>query len=171
MKRVTSISGGQSSARVASLYGGELVFALVRSEDKEIKFKDSFLAQQVSDRIGKEFTGTVEDDKIIYTIMDLEQYLGRAINWVSGMTFEELIIKKSGYLPNIMTRFCTTELKIRPIFHWWHEKYKGEPVEMAIGYRANEKRRVDKEKAKLNKKGLSEFKASFSKHKNGNNKV
>lgn len=171
MELVTSISGGMSSATIAAkTLKNDLVFALVRSEDKEIIFKDRYLAQQVSDRIGKEFIGTVEDDTIIYTIMDLEQYLGKAISWVSGVTFEQLILNSGGYLPNVMKRFCTSELKMRPIFHWWYEKYKAQPVEMAIGYRVNEKGRVDKERAKLNKNGLSEFKATFEKHPSGRNK-
>lgn len=76
---------------------------------------------------------------------------------------------RGGYLPNIMQRFCTSELKMRPIFHWWHNKIKN-PVIMNIGYRANEKRRADTMNEKLNKNGLSEFKATFSKLKDGRNK-
>jgi len=173
METVTSLSGGKSSAMIAmryKYYAKNLVFALVRSEDKEIEFKDKKIRQIVSDKIGKEFIATVEDDTIIYTMLDLEQSLGKKINWVSGITFEELIVKKSGYLPNIMKRFCTSELKMRPIFHWWYDTFNATPVEMAIGYRANEKHRVDKEKSKLNNKGLSEFKATFGKNSRGQNK-
>jgi hypothetical protein len=171
METVVSISGGMSSAHIAAMkQHDKLVFALVRTGNPKYQFKDRVLAQKVSDRIGKEFTGTLEDDTIIYTILDLEQYLGERINWVAGITFEELIERKSGYLPNVMTRYCTTELKIRPIFHWWHDEYKGEPIIMPLGYRAGEISRKVTELDKLNEHGLSEFKATFEKHPSGRNK-
>ncbi len=171
MKKVTSISGGQSSAYIAANYQSDyLVFSLVRTDDKKVLFKDRKIAKRIEDRIQKPFIGTLEDDTIVYTILDLEQYIGKEIKIVSGITFDEVIKNAGGYLPNQQTRFCTTELKIRPIFHWWAEKFNFEPVEMAIGYRANECGRRDKELAKLNKDGLSEFKATFEKHKNGRNK-
>ena len=170
METVTSISGGKTSSYLAANYPADyLVFSLITTSDKRVMFKDRYLAQQVSDRIGKEFIGTLEDDTIIYTIMDLEQYLGKSIDWVSGVTFDQMIKNKSNYLPNLATRFCTTELKIRPIFHWWYNKINT-PIIMNMGYRANEKKRADRMVEKLNKKGLQEFKATFEKHPNGNNK-
>ena len=171
IKTVTSVSGGMTSAYLAANYPSDkLVFSLVRSKDKYIKFKDPFLRREVEDRLQKPFVATLEDDIIIKTILDLELYLGRKIDWVSGPTYEDLIFKiKGGYLPNRKDRFCTTELKIRPIFDWWAETFKMMPVYMNIGYRASEKNRVDRENKKLNGLGLSTFKHSFKKNKKGQN--
>tara|TARA_R110001592_G_scaffold89626_1_gene263430 strand:+ start:78 stop:917 length:840 start_codon:yes stop_codon:yes gene_type:complete len=171
MKTVTSISGGKTSAYLAANYHSDyLVFSLVRTLDDRVKFKDREIAKIVSDKINDDFVGTLEDDKIIYTILDLEQYLGKNINWVSGITFDEVINGKyGGWLPSKLRRYCTTELKVRPIFHWWHENI-GEPVIMNIGYRASENSRAERMREKLNKNGLQEFKATFEKGKTGRNK-
>ena len=145
METVTSISGGKTSAYLAANYPTDhYVFALVRTSDKDCMYPDKKLRQVVSDKIGKEFIGTLEDDLIVHTILDLEQHLGVGINWVSGVTFEESIKKKSDYLPNVMTRYCTTELKMRPIFHWWYNTFNGNPIIMNMGYRVTEKTRADR---------------------------
>ena len=95
MKTITSISGGMTSAYVAANYKSDYnVFALITSTDKIVQFPDKKLRQVVSDKIGKEFIGTLEDDLIIYTILDLEQYLGTQIHWVAGEPFD-LIIKRN----------------------------------------------------------------------------
>ena len=171
METVTSISGGKTSAYLAANYPTDhYVFSLVRTSDKDCIYPDKKLRQVVSDKIGKEFIGTLEDDIIIHTILDLEQFIGKEINWVSGMTFEDVITKVGyNYLPNVKKRFCTTELKIRPIFHWWHNTFNASPVIMNMGYRVTEKNRADRMIDKLNKKGLSEFKATFEKGKTGRN--
>ena len=142
MKRATSVSGGQSSAYIASEYKSDyLVFALVTTNDPLCKHPDPYLRKVVSDKIGREFVGTLEEDVIVETILDLEQYLQQEIHWVVGMAFEDLIDKKGKYLPNVMTRFCTTEMKIDPMFDWWKENV-GEPMEMQIGFRSGEERRA-----------------------------
>lgn len=168
MKTVTSISGGKTSAYIAANYkSDDLVFALVRTSDKRCKFKDRKLALKVEDRIQKPFVGTLEDDTIIRTIFDLEQFVGQEINWVSGITFDEVVDTKGGFLPSKLRRYCTTHLKLEPIFYWWVEKYNLEPVEMNIGYRATEVNRSKKMINKLNKNGLSEYKATFEKWEGG----
>lgn len=49
------------------------------------------------------------------------------------------------YLPNPMMRFCTIELKIRPMFRWLRDTGKlGDGLDMMIGIRADEPRRVAK---------------------------
>jgi hypothetical protein len=170
MKTVTSISGGKTSAYLAANYKTDYnVFALVRTSDKDCLFPDKKIRQIVEDKIQKPFIGTLEDDLIIYTILELEQYLGKKINWVSGITYDEVINKKGGWLPNKLHRYCTTWLKIDPIFYWWAENI-GEPIVMNIGYRANEGRRVNKTLDKLNKNGLSTYKATFEKNERGQNK-
>jgi hypothetical protein len=88
-----------------------------------------------------DFIATTEDDKTLMVMFDLEQELGREIVWVAGETFENLIRRKK-MLPNIMARFCTTELKMKPIFDWWKGNI-GEIVKMRCGYRYDEIERKD----------------------------
>ena len=170
MKTVTSISGGKTSAYVASKYPSDYnVFSLVRIEDKGAAFPDKKIRKVVEDKIQRPFIGTAEDDIIIYTILDLEQHIGNKIHWVTGDTFDSVIRKKGNYLPNKNQRFCTSEMKLKPIFYWWAETI-GEPIIMQIGYRANEQNRAKKMIDKCNQNGLLEYKATFRKHPNGNNK-
>lgn len=170
MKTVTSVSGGMTSAYVAANYPSDYyIFALVTTNDKKLLYPDAKLRQIVSDKIGKEFIGTLEDDIIIHTILDLEQFIGKEINWVVGKPFDEIIIHKDKvYLPNKTQRFCTTEMKLRPIFNWWYVNIN-QIVQMQIGYRANEERRANNMLSKVNSDGILEFKETFEK-KNGRNK-
>jgi hypothetical protein len=172
MKTVNSISGGKTSAYIAANYKADYnVFALVRTDDKNCLFPDAKIRQIVSDKIGKEFIGTLEDDVIIHTILDLEQFIGQKIDWVSGKTFDEIITRSNGttYLPSWMRRFCTTEMKLQPLFNWWQTNFD-EPIEVRIGFRANEMNRAKTMIDKLNKNGLSEFHAIVGQSENGRNK-
>jgi 3'-phosphoadenosine 5'-phosphosulfate sulfotransferase (PAPS reductase)/FAD synthetase len=61
-----------------------------------------------------------------------------------GQPFEE-IIRKRNYLPNPVTRFCTVELKIRVIAKYMKSLcWFGDGVDMMIGIRGDESRRVSK---------------------------
>ena len=167
---VNSLSGGKTSAYIAANHPSDYnVFSLVRTSDKNCKFPDDKVRQIVSDRIGAEFIGTLEEDTIVYTMLDLEQFIGKKINWVTGKPFEEVIKDKSNYLPNLVTRFCTTEMKLKPIFDWWINDIN-EPIKMRIGFRANEQTRAKNMIAKTNELGLSEFKHVIGHSKNGRNK-
>jgi len=73
------------------------------------------------------------------------------------------------YLPNPTMRFCTTEMKLKPIFEWWQNTIN-EPAEFRIGFRANEQQRAKNMIEKLNKNGLSEFKTIIGQSANGRNK-
>ena len=169
MKTVNSLSGGKTSSYIAANYPADYnVFALVRTDDKSCMFPDAKIRQMVSDRIGTEFIGTLEMDDIIYTMFDLEQYIGQEIHWVSPLTFEKAIEKHGDYLPNKVARYCTTELKTMPIFYWVYSVLK-QPVIMRFGYRANEKIRAKSMISKLDKDGFSKIKATFSKLKDGRN--
>ena len=169
MKTVNSLSGGKTSSYIAANYPADYnVFALVRTNDKNCMFPDKKIRQEVSDRIGTEFIGTLEMDTIIYTMLDLEQMIGSKIDWVSGITFEEVVDTKGGWLPSMLRRFCTTEMKMKPIMEWW-QKEINEVVEMRIGFRANEMRRANS----LNKRlvnGIQRSKFVVGKSKNGRNK-
>ena len=66
MKTINSLSGGKTSSYIAANYPADYnVFALVTTNDKNCLFPDKKLRQIVSDKIGREFIGTLEDDKII----------------------------------------------------------------------------------------------------------
>lgn len=72
-----------------------------------------------------------------------------------GEPFEALIRKRQ-YLPNPVTRFCTIDLKIRIIHKYLRSlglSTEGEPIDMMIGIRADEPRRVVKIR---NRKSTSE---------------
>lgn len=168
MKTVNSLSGGKTSSYIAVHYPADYnVFALVRTNDKNCLFPDAKIRQIVSDKIGREFIGTLEEDTIIYTMLDLEQFIGREIIWLSESTFEGVIQKHGNYLPNIMSRFCTVDMKIKPIAQWCYEN-TNLPVEMRIGFRANEISRVNR-MIERQVNGIENFKFKVG-EKNGRNK-
>ena len=168
MKTMNSLSGGKTSSYIAANYPADYdVFSLVRVEDPNCKFPDEKIRKEVEDRIQAPFIGTVEDDMIIYTMLDLEQFIGRPITWITGKTFDHILTSKATsdgktFLPSYMRRFCTTDLKIEPIFNWWYNNIK-EPIEVRIGFRANEQNRAKTMLKKTNEDGLSVFKAAVGK--------
>jgi hypothetical protein len=170
MVTINSLSGGKTSSYLAKHYPADYnLFSLVRTNDVNCKFPDEKVRQMVSDILGVEFIGTLEEDVIIYTMLDLEQFLGQKIEWVTGNTFDEIIKLHGEYLPNVMQRFCTTDMKIKPLFDWWLNNIN-EPVEMRLGFRANEQSRAKTTLSKTNKNGLIEFKHIVGNSKNGRNK-
>lgn len=173
MKTVNSLSGGKTSSYIAVKYPADYnIFSLVRTDDKNCLFPDAKIRQIVSDRIGKEFIGTLEEDMIIYTMLDLEQYIGKEIVWLSDKTFDEVIgnykmANGTNYLPNQMTRFCTVDMKVKPIAQWCYDNTEL-PVEMRIGFRANEMSRA-KTMIERAVDGIENFKFKVG-EKNGRNK-
>jgi hypothetical protein len=168
MKTVNSLSGGKTSSYIAVHYPADYnIFALVRTNDKNCLFPDAKIRQIVSDKIGTEFIGTLEEDDIIYTMLDLEHFIGKEIVWLSNTTFEDIIKKAGGYLPNIMTRYCTSKMKVEPIAQWCYENTEL-PIEMRIGFRANEMSRA-KTMIERAVDGIEHFKFKVG-EKNGRNK-
>jgi hypothetical protein len=168
MKTVNSLSGGKTSSYLAVHYPADYnIFSLVRTIDEKCLFPDAKIRQIVSDKIGADFIGTLEEDDIIYTMLDLEQFIGKEITWLSNTTFEDVIKKAGGYLPNVMTRFCTSKMKVEPIAQWCYDN-TDLPVEMRIGFRANEMSRA---KTMIDKSidGIEHFKFKIG-EKNGRNK-
>lgn len=168
MKTVNSLSGGKTSSYIAANYPADYnIFALVRTNDNKCLFPDAKIRQIVSDKIGHEFIGTLEEDRIIYTMLDLEQFIGNEIIWLSDITFEDVIENHRNYLPNVVTRFCTVDMKIIPIAQWCYDN-TDLPVEMRIGFRANEMSRA---KTMMSKavNGIENFKFKVG-QKNGRNK-
>lgn len=181
MKTVTSVSGGQSSAYIAANYPSDfLVFALVCIEDRACTPKDEKLVQMVSDKIGREFIATAEDDVILHTMFDLEQYLGQTIDWVVGPTFDQLVqpdhtkfCNNTKLLPSTHRRMCTVEMKMRPMFEWWQNHCniaEGEIVIKKIGFRAGEEKRANKMLEKCDEHGIMSMKHVVGQHASGRNK-
>ena len=169
MKTFNSISGGQTSAYLEANYPSDYrAFSLVRTNDKNCIYPDKKVRQIVSDKLGVEFIGTLEDDVIIQTILELEQFTGREIKWVTGESFEDLIMMGSGIpnIPNVMKRYCTSELKSKPLFEYW-KSLKIEPWQIRFGFRANEKRRAISVNKRLNENGYLTTKTVVGKSKNG----
>jgi len=171
MKTVNSLSGGKTSSYIAAHYPADYnVFALVRTIDKSCLFPDKKVRQIVSDKIGQDFIGTLEMDTIIYTMLDLEQYIGQKINWVTGKTFDDIITRENDKiaLPTPMRRFCTVEMKIEPIFKFCNENIK-EIVKTRIGFRANETKRAKTMMDRCAETGgVMTFKTIVGKSKTGN---
>jgi hypothetical protein len=149
MITTNSVSGGQTSAFIAANYPADYnIFALVTTDDTKCLYPDAKVRQIVSDKIGKEFIGTLEEDTIIRTILELEQFIGSRIDWVSGKSFDQQIKKHKvngeikTLLPSVMRRTCTVEMKIDPMFEFW-QKNIGEVTETRIGFRANETSRAN----------------------------
>ena len=121
------------------------IFSLVTIDAEYCKPKDESIIKYVSDKLGKDFIATAESDKTLYAMRDLEQLLGTKIIWVSGLSFEKLNLSFTGGngLPNQQWRYCTTELKMRPIWDWWYKNIN-EKIRMGIGFRYDEKERADR---------------------------
>jgi hypothetical protein len=158
MITVNSVSGGRTSSYLAAKYPADYnVFSLVCIDDFNCKPKDKSLIQYVNAKLENyipkfgEFIATAEDDATLYVMRDLEQFLGKEIIWVRGKSFDTLINKKAervelGFkqrLPSWARRWCTTEMKLEPIFYWWLENI-GERVKMGIGFRHDEFDRMER---------------------------
>jgi len=114
-----------------------------------------------------------EDEATLRFVRDCGEHWGVPINWVEFVdadpafkvvNFEtasrngepfEAIIRKRNYLPNPVTRFCTSELKIRTMHKWLRANWQAlvwdaEDLEwnQMIGIRADEQRRVSKIRAR-----------------------
>jgi len=161
MKTINSLSGGKTSSYMAYHYPADYnIFSLVTIEDVRCSPNDKGIIKKISDKIGKEFIATAEDDKTLIVILELEQLIGQEIIWVSGNSFDS-IIKKSTILPNALRRFCTSEMKMRPIWDWWYTNIN-EKIKMGIGYRWDEMERAERL--------TNTFKGIVGKSSNGRNK-
>lgn len=149
MKTINSLSGGKTSSYLATNYPADYeIFSLVCNDDVNCAHPDKKVMQLVNDKLQKyssrfgECIGTPENYLTIKVILDLEQKLGREIIWVRDESFDWWINYKKG-LPNDQKRWCTTEMKMKPIFEWCY-LYTNLPVEMRLGYRIDEVERRDR---------------------------
>lgn len=146
-----SFSGGRTSAymlwRVLQSNGGNLPDKCIVSFANTGKEDEATLrfVRECSIRWGVPITWLeYRDDKQGYAIVDFETASRK------GEPFEA-IVRKRGYLPNPVTRFCTVELKIR-VMHkftraigWATDEM---PLDMMVGIRADEPYRVSKIRAR-----------------------
>lgn len=145
IKTVNSISGGKSSGYMAKHYPADYdVFSLVCINRKEAAPKDPHVIKYVNHKLEYfipqfgEFIATAENNRTITAMMDLEQYIGREITWVRGMSFDDVIDTGThARLPSWARRYCTEKMKLLPIFLWWFNNI-GEKCRMRIGFRADE---------------------------------
>lgn len=147
-----SFSGGSSS--------GYMLWRTLQANSRDVL--DKFL------RVAFANTGC-EHERTLEFVRDCELYFGFPIEWVeyrddaagyAVVNFEtasrngepfEAIVRKRNYLPNPVTRFCTSELKIMAMHKrlkslGWHEENDG--WDQFIGIRADEPRRVSKIRAR-----------------------
>lgn len=163
METVNSLSGGKTSSYLAYHYPADYeLFALVCIDDHNAgRDIPKSLKQKVNDKLQKysshwpEFRATAEDPKTLTAIFDLEQLIGREITWLRGIGWEEMMVKKKA-VPNRTKRFCTTMMKFYPIFEFCY-LYTDLPVEMRIGYRYDEKERIEKFTELINYPYKSQF--------------
>lgn len=151
MKTVNSLSGGHTSSYLSVHFPADIeIFSMVCIEDHNASGwlkRDKKAMQYANDKLESfipyygEFKATAEDPIIIYTMMQLEQKIGREIIWVRGKSFEQLINDRKA-LPNQHWRFCTTEFKLIPIFEHCYTLY-GEDVLMRLGIRYDEFERAE----------------------------
>jgi hypothetical protein len=169
MKTVNSVSGGQTSAYLMKHYPADYnLFALVRINAPDAAPKDPWIKKYVQEKLGCDFVATAEDDVIFYTLADLEQFTGQEITWVSNPTFDD-VIQNHNILPTLFRRFCTSEMKVIPVAKFIWETV-GEPVELRLGFRGGEERRVKRKIESANEDGLEEAQWVVGKHKSGKNK-
>lgn len=146
MKTINSLSGGRTSSYLAMNYPADVnVFALVCNDDPACGVLDPYLRKYVNEKLEKyshygEFIGTPEDIKTIGVMYELEQLLGTNITWVRAASFEKMCRKQGGAMPNQNMRFCTSILKMEPIFEHTYPRYG--VVEMRVGYRYDEMERA-----------------------------
>lgn len=150
MISVNSISGGKTSSYIAMHYPANYnIFSLVCIDDKNCKPKDFALIQYTNQKLEKysnkygEFIATAEDDDTLKVLMDLEQLIGKEITWIRGNSFDQVVNGRQTRLPSWARRYCTTEMKMQPIFEWWFNNI-GEKCEMRIGFRFDEFKRMER---------------------------
>lgn len=160
MKTVNSVSGGKTSAFMAKHYPADLnIFSLVCIDDVRCKPKDKKIIQYVNDKLEKsgaikhgEFIATAEFDQVLYTILELEQFIGTEITWLRGVSFDELIDRKK-MTPYKFARFCTSELKMDVVGNYLSaamEEVDGDTQKFLnnVGIRYDEKERAKEGKDK-----------------------
>jgi hypothetical protein len=142
MITVNSLSGGKTSSFMAVHHPADVqIFACVCIDYEKAKPKDPAIFKYASEKLSGNFIASAEHDKTLKVMMQLEQLIGKEIIWVRGKSFDK-VIDEAGCLPTWARRFCTTELKIRPMFEYLYFRYG--ITNMQIGFRGDEMDRIIK---------------------------
>lgn len=139
-KTVGSVSGGKTSSYMEIHYPSDIaIFACVCIDFQKAEPKDPAILNYCLEKLNGDFIASAESEKTLKIMMQLEQKLGREIVWVRGKSFDH-IIDNAGCLPTWNRRFCTTEMKIKPIFEYIYPRFG--LVNENIGYRYDESHRA-----------------------------
>lgn len=140
MTTVNSISGGKTSAYMAMNYPADVnIFSCVCIDYPKAAPKDPVVMKYCLDKLSGNFIASAEHDKTLRLLMDLEQILGKEIVWVRGKSFDQ-VIDEAGCLPTWARRFCTTEMKLLPMFEYLYPRYG--VTKTQIGFRFDESHRA-----------------------------
>lgn len=152
---VNSLSGGKTSSFMAMHVPADLnIFACVCIDYLPAAPKDKALLKYAMQKLDGNFIASAEHEKTLKVMMDLEQLLGNEIVWVRGKSFDE-VVDGSGCLPTWARRFCTTDMKLLPIFEYVYPRYGF--VNMNIGFRIDEPERIKKAQARNDGKAVMEY--------------
>lgn len=133
---VNSLSGGKTSSYMAIHFPADIeIFSCVCIDYKPAAPKDKAILNYVLEKLNGHFIASAESVKTLKVMMQLEQKIGKEIIWVRGKSFDQ-VIDEAECLPTWNRRFCTTDLKIIPIFEYLYPRYG--KVKMNIGFRADE---------------------------------
>ncbi len=147
MITVNSLSGGKTSSYMAIHFPADVeIFACVCIDYQPAAPKDPSVLKYCLEKLNGNFIASAESVKTLKVMMQLEQKIGKEIIWVRGSSFDQ-VIDGAGCLPTWNRRFCTTELKIVPIFQYLYPRYG--KVKMNIGFRADEYERRKKGKTNI----------------------
>ncbi len=128
---VNSISGGRTSAMMAVKHPADMnIFSLVTTDYPEFYIQDEAIRRYVWNKLDTDLVyATLESDETIRSVMELEQYIGKEIIVVCGESLDKIISDRN-FLPNARARFCTSEMKIKPIYEFLkhgYRHYRGTP--------------------------------------------
>jgi hypothetical protein len=133
---VNSLSGGKSSSYMGIHYPSDVnIFACVCIDYPKAEPKDKSILKYAQDKLNGNFIASAESDLTLKVMMQLEQLLGKEIIWVRGKSFDK-VIDEAGCLPTWARRFCTTQMKILPIFEYVYFRFGH--TKMNIGIRLDE---------------------------------
>lgn len=159
MITVNSISGGKTSAYMAIHFPAQVnIFACVCIDYPKAAPKDKTVLNYCLEKLNGNFIASAESIKTLRAVMEIEQIIGKNIVWVRGESFDT-VIDKAGCLPTWARRFCTTEMKIIPMFEYMYFRYG--VTNTNIGFRADEFERVYEIKKGQKPKRKKESKIKF----------
>jgi hypothetical protein len=172
MITVNSLSGGKTSSYMAVHYPAYInIFACVCIDDPMCMPKDLTVLAYAQNKLNGNFIASAESEKTLKIMMQLEQKIGKEIIWVRDVSFDELLENRK-ILPTWSTRFCTTEMKIKPIYEHLYFRYG--IVKTQIGFRYDEFERAYEikkgQKPKLKVENYFDFAAETSLTGNKRNK-